>query len=64
MTFAVTDLLTTSAVPNVTIEIYNYQQQLIGTTQTGTDGLAEIHLIVSLFYLIARMVSAWLFKIR
>ena len=54
MTFAVTDLLTTSAVPNVTIEIYNYQQQLIGTTQTGTDGLAEIHLDSQPFYLIAK----------
>jgi uncharacterized protein YfaS (alpha-2-macroglobulin family) len=54
MTFAVTDLLTTSAVPDVTIEIYNYQQQLIGSTQTGSDGLAEILLDGQPFYLIAK----------
>ncbi len=54
MTFAVTDLLTTLAVPNVTIEIYNYQQQLIGSTQTGSDGLAEIMLDGQPFYLIAK----------
>jgi uncharacterized protein YfaS (alpha-2-macroglobulin family) len=54
MTFAVTDLLTTSAVPNATIEIYNYQQQLIGSTQTGSDGLAEIMLDGQPFYLIAK----------
>ena len=54
MIFAVTDLITTNTVPNVTIEIYNYQQQLIGTTRTGTDGLAEIMLEGQPFYLIAK----------
>jgi uncharacterized protein YfaS (alpha-2-macroglobulin family) len=54
MTFAVTDLLTTSAVPNVTLEIYNYQQQLIGSTQTGSDGFAEIKPDGQPFYLIAK----------
>jgi uncharacterized protein YfaS (alpha-2-macroglobulin family) len=54
MTFSVTDLLTTSSIPGVTIEIYNYQQQLIGKTQTGSDGLAEITLEGQPFYLIAK----------
>jgi uncharacterized protein YfaS (alpha-2-macroglobulin family) len=54
MTFAVTDLLTTSSIPGVTIEIYNYQQQLIGTTRTNSDGLAEIKLEGQPFFLVAK----------
>lgn len=54
MTFAVTDLLTTLALPNVTIEIYNYQQQPIGSTSTGSDGLAELKLDSQPFYLVAK----------
>lgn len=54
MTVAVTDLLTTAPVSNVTLEIYNYQQQLIGTTRTGSDGMAEIMLENKPFYLVAK----------
>jgi uncharacterized protein YfaS (alpha-2-macroglobulin family) len=54
MTFAITDLLTTSVIPDVTIDIYNYQQQLIGSTKTGSDGMAEISLEGQPFYLVAK----------
>ncbi|KPK85826.1 MAG: hypothetical protein AMS27_06450 [Bacteroides sp. SM23_62_1] len=54
MTFAVTDLRTTEVIPNVTIEVYNYQQQLLGEVQTNTEGLAEITLQGKPFYLVVR----------
>ncbi len=54
MSFAVTDLRTTEVISNVTIEVYNYQQQLLGEVQTGPDGLAEMMLQGHPFYLIAK----------
>ncbi|NNM24074.1 MAG: hypothetical protein HKO54_11040, partial [Flavobacteriaceae bacterium] len=38
--FATTNLLTTEPQPNTTINLYNFQQQLVGTTQTDNEGLA------------------------
>ncbi|MBV1922832.1 MAG: Ig-like domain-containing protein [Flavobacteriaceae bacterium] len=37
--FAVTNLLTTQPEEGVKVNLYNYQQQLIGSTTTDTDGL-------------------------
>ncbi len=54
MTFAVTDLLTTNPIPNVTLEIYNLQQRLMGTTQTDRNGMADISLESKPFLLIAK----------
>ncbi len=38
--FAVTNLLTTQPQPNTKINLYNYQQQLLGTVSTDNEGLA------------------------
>ncbi len=38
----VNDLKTTQSLSGVTLELYNYQQQLIGTASTGNDGKAII----------------------
>ncbi len=40
--FAVNDILTTIPQANVTIDIFNYQQQLITSTTTNNEGLAII----------------------
>ncbi len=54
MTFAVCDLRTTEPITGVDVEVYNYQQQLLGTTTTNSDGLATVALDGKPFYLIAR----------
>lgn len=54
MTFAVSDLKTTEPLSGVTIELYNYQQQLLGTVQTDGDGLAKIKLNKTPFLLVAK----------
>ena len=38
--FAITNLLTTAPQPNAKINLYNYQQQLLGTATTDNDGMA------------------------
>ncbi len=38
--FAITNLLTTSPQPSTKINLYNYQQQLLGTVTTDNQGLA------------------------
>ncbi|SHG88090.1 alpha-2-macroglobulin family protein [Winogradskyella jejuensis] len=40
--FAVTDLLTTNPESGVTVDLYNYQQQLLTKAITNKDGIAEI----------------------
>jgi alpha-2-macroglobulin len=50
----VNDLKTTQPLSGVTVEIYDYQQQLVGTASTGTDGRAIISSKESPFALIAR----------
>lgn len=40
--FAVNNILTTAPISNASIKIYNYQQQEIGSTTTGKEGLARI----------------------
>ncbi len=54
MTFAVTDLRTTNPISGVTLEIYNFQQQLIGTIQTDNQGLANLKLDKKPFILLAK----------
>jgi len=54
MTFAVSDLRTTEPLSGVTVEVYNYQQQLLGSTSTSSDGLATVDLEGKPFYLIAK----------
>ncbi|CAN5337824.1 MG2 domain-containing protein [soil metagenome] len=52
--FAVADLVTTKPISGVTLELYNYQNQLLGTTKTGTDGLAQIKANGKPFLVIAK----------
>ncbi|MEO8086642.1 MAG: MG2 domain-containing protein, partial [Bacteroidota bacterium] len=52
--FAVTDLNTTQPQSGVTLETYNYQQQLIDKKETGNDGLARVSLSQKPFLLIAK----------
>jgi uncharacterized protein YfaS (alpha-2-macroglobulin family) len=39
---AVSSLVTANPMSNVTVELYNYQQQLIGKDKTSSDGFVEI----------------------
>lgn len=50
----VTDLRTTDPVGNTLIEIYDFQQQLIGKGNTGKDGMARISVQGKPFVLVAR----------
>lgn len=50
----VNDLKTTQPLTGVTIELYNYQQQIIGTASTGTEGKAIITTKESPFVIIAK----------
>ncbi len=54
MTFAVTDLSTTDPIPDVTLEVYNFQQQLIASVFTDNQGLAAVKLDSKPFLLIAK----------
>lgn len=54
LTFAVTDLKTTDPLSGVTLEVYNYQKQLIASTTTNSDGLAKVRTDGMPFLLIAR----------
>lgn len=42
MEFAITDLKTTDPAANVTVEVYNYQQQLLGKINTDAEGKAKM----------------------
>ncbi|MBL4586430.1 MAG: hypothetical protein JKX84_05155, partial [Flavobacteriales bacterium] len=54
MLVAVTDLVTTKPQPNVEVEIYNYQQQLVGSSTTDSDGFVRIDLKRKPYLLIAK----------
>ena len=41
---AVTDLKSTNPIEGATVELMNYQNQIVGTTTTGSEGLATIDL--------------------
>lgn len=51
---AVTNLISTKSISGVTVELYNYQNQLIGSTQTNAEGLAKIKANGKPFLLIAK----------
>lgn len=53
--FAVNDLLTTDPLPGVTLDIYNYQNILIGSVVTDKQGMARIDPAMKAFLLIARL---------
>ncbi len=54
MKVAVTDLKTTEPLSGITIEVYNFQQQLMESTSTDQDGFASINLEGKPFLLIAK----------
>ncbi len=54
MVVAVTDLRTTKPLSNVHVDIYNYQQQLIGSQKTNREGLCFIDFKQKPFMLIAK----------
>ncbi len=51
---AVADLVTTKPMAGVTLEFYNYQNQLLGTTKTDGQGLAQIKANGKPYLLIAK----------
>ena len=55
MLFAVTDLRTAAPLPGVTLDVYNYQNQLIGSVSTGSDGMARINPDMKPYLLVARL---------
>jgi uncharacterized protein YfaS (alpha-2-macroglobulin family) len=52
--FAVTDLVSAEPIPGVTLELYNFQQQLLTTLVTDNDGFAFIKLDNRPFLLVAK----------
>ncbi|MFC2103932.1 alpha-2-macroglobulin [Bacteroidota bacterium] len=54
MIFAVTDLISTKPLSGVSIDIYNFQQQKIGSTTTGNNGIAKIELEKKPYILVAK----------
>ena len=54
MKVAITDLKTTNPISGATIELYNYQQQVIGTVQSDNDGFATVELKDKPFLLVAK----------
>ncbi|TZF83653.1 hypothetical protein FW774_09255 [Pedobacter sp. BS3] len=54
MLVAATDLLTTQPLSGITIELLDYQKQVLYTTKTGSDGLASFELKRKPFLLIAK----------
>lgn len=51
---AVADLITTKPMAGVTLEVYNYQNQLLGSTKTNGEGLAQINATGKPYLLIAK----------
>ena len=54
MLVAITDIRSTDPQPNVEVEIYNYQQQKVGSAFTDEDGFAKIDLNRKPYLLIAK----------
>ncbi|MCK6616708.1 MAG: MG2 domain-containing protein [Cyclobacteriaceae bacterium] len=50
----VTDIKTTKPIAGVTLDLYNYQQQVIGSASTGSDGKAVIQAKENPFVLVAK----------
>lgn len=54
MLFAVTDINTTKPLGGVTLEVYDYQNQLLKSVSTGSDGIAKVDIKSKPFLLIAK----------
>lgn len=54
MHFVVTNLITTQPLPNTTIEILDYQLQVIKTLKTGVDGMCEASFSKKPFLMVAK----------
>ena len=54
MKVMVSDLLNTEPLADVEIELYSYQQQLLGKSRTNAQGMADIDLNAMPYYLIAK----------
>lgn len=54
MFLAVTDLQTAKPLSNVTLEILNYQQQILGSVTTNNEGIANIAISAKPFLLVAK----------
>jgi alpha-2-macroglobulin len=54
MMVAVSDLVTTEPIPNVELEVYDYQNQLIGRKKSGPDGIARIECSHKPYLIIAK----------
>lgn len=54
MKIALTDLKTTMPLSGVTVDLYNFQQQLIGSLQSDNDGFATIQLKGKPFLIVAK----------
>ncbi|WP_430614050.1 alpha-2-macroglobulin family protein [Flavobacterium sp. JP2137] len=52
--FAVNNIITTEPVSNASIAIYDYQQQLLTTIETNTDGLAHFNLDKKGYFVIVK----------
>ncbi len=54
MIIAITNLITTKPIADVTLDIYNFQNQLISSQKTNADGILEIDLLKKPFLVIAK----------
>ncbi len=54
MSFAITDLRTTNPLPGITLEVYDFQQQLITSVKTNNNGTADVEVARKPFLLIAK----------
>lgn len=54
MNFIVTNLITTKPVPNTTVEIYDYQLQIIKTLKTNAEGMCEAGFSKKPFLMVAK----------
>lgn len=54
LTFAITDLRTANPLPGITLEVYDFQQQLITSVRTNNYGFAEVEVSRKPFLLVAK----------
>jgi len=53
-TIVVSDIKSTEPLPGVTVEFYNFQNQLMGSAKTGSDGFAKVKFDHKPFLIIAK----------
>ncbi len=54
MTVAISNLINTKPESSVLVEVYNYQNQLLGSSSTGPSGIAEINITGKPYMLVAK----------